>query len=112
MQFRNIITGQLLTPSDWQAALQVGDYYEIAFPIAAAGDGQRFDIFDRMPHIYGQIESDEECQPGFFWVRAYSTDCPRGEVGSFNICEATRKLTREDFEAARARGWAAPGGTQ
>jgi len=107
MQFRHMITGQPITPSDWQRALTIGDYYQIDNSVAAVGDEDTFTTYD-IPTIYGQIESDEACPPGFFWVKAYSTDCPRGETGSFNICEATRQITKEEFEQARQRKWARP----
>jgi hypothetical protein len=99
-----MLTGELITPAAWQLALQVGDYYTIEAPIAGVGDGDRFTTF-AMPPVYGRIESDEECQPGYFWVRAYSQECPQGESGSFNICEATRLISAEEFAAAKARGW-------
>jgi len=46
MEFRNMITGALITPTDWQLALVVGDCYEIANSTGAVGDGVRFQIFD------------------------------------------------------------------
>lgn len=106
MQFRNLITGEMVTPTDWQRQLAVGDYYMIARPVAAAVDlAGTTHTYDDMPAIYGQIIDNEGCQPGFFWVRAYSELCPHGESGQMNICEPTRKLTAEEFAVAQARGW-------
>lgn len=107
MEFRNMITGQVVRPAAWQLALAIGDYYEIAAPQGAVGDGQTFTVFDDLPPIYGQIVSDEECAPGYFLARGYSEWCPDGELGLLAVCEPTRRLTAEEFAAARARGWRA-----
>jgi len=107
MEFRNMITGQAVRPAPWQLDLKIGDYYTIAAPTAAMGDGEHFEVFDDMPPVYGEIVDDEECAPGYFLARGYSAWCPDGELGILNICEPTRRLTAEEFTAARARGWRA-----
>jgi hypothetical protein len=99
MEFRNMITGALITPTDWQLALKVGDCYEIANSTGAVGDGVRFQIFD-MPTIVGELI--EAAEPGYFYARGYSADCPDGEIGLVCICDPTRKLSRAEFEAALA----------
>lgn len=101
MQFVNILTGKTMTPEPWQLELKVGDFYINEKAVAALGE----DIFYSTPNIYGQIVSDEDCRPGYFWVRGYSEWCPEGELGGFNICEATRKLTEDEFNQARENGW-------
>ena len=101
MKFYNQITRQIIYPAAWQLDLKVGDYYCIENPQGAVGD----EIFAG-PTIYGQIESDKDIpRPGFFWVHGYSQWAPTGELGLFNICEATRLLTEEEFKAARAAHW-------
>lgn len=101
MKFRHMITGEMVEPTDWQLGLQVGDYYRTDQSVAMVGET----IFDNIPTIYGHIESDEECEPGWFLVRAYSQWCLKGELGLMCIIEPSCKLTQEEFEAARAAGW-------
>lgn len=105
MQFYNMVTGQTIEATEWQMALKVGDFYANEAGIVAYldADSEEAEVLDTPPAIYGEIlEADE---PGYFWVRAYSQWCPEGEFGSFNICEATRQLTKEGFEEARQNDW-------
>ena len=99
MTFVNLITGERLEPQPWQEALAVGDYYLIETPLGQVGD-HTFTC----PSVYGCILQPVP-GPGFFLVRAHSRWCAWGELGLFNICEATRQLTEAEFEAARAAGW-------
>ncbi|MCB0190597.1 MAG: hypothetical protein KDJ65_01490 [Anaerolineae bacterium] len=104
MKFTNLITGQQVTAKDWQLALKPGDYYLIKSPYV--GD-QNY----TGPTIYGEIitNTPEEGEPpyeeGFFLVRGYSQWCPDGELGMFSIVDATRQITKEEFELARQQGW-------
>lgn len=106
MKFQNIITGQWIEATDWQLALKAGDFYCIEQPQLYAG-GET----SAGPTIYGQIitntpEDDEPLyRPGFFLVRGFSQWCPKGELGEFCIADATRQLSHEEFERARAAGW-------
>lgn len=103
MKFFNIVTGQYIEPTDWQLQLKVGDYYINEQATAGMLTSETLTIYNDMPNVYGQIvEADE---PGYFLVRAYSQWCPEGELGMFNICDATRKLTPQEFEQARANDW-------
>jgi hypothetical protein len=104
MKFTNILTGETVTPEDWQLALKPGDYYTIESPTLAVA-GQRVGPPTGPPTVYGRIENDEDCEPGFFWVQAYSQWCPEGEFGLMNICDPSRTLTEAEFEQARAEGW-------
>ena len=111
LAFFNYVTGETVTAQDWQVQLQVGDYYAIEQPTAAAGVPGDWEVFSDAPTVYGQIitntaEEDEPAyKPGFFLVRGFSAWCPEGELGLFNICEATRQLTEAQFNAARAADW-------
>jgi hypothetical protein len=62
-------------------------------------------VYPNLPTIYGEIVSDEDCEPGFFWVKGYSQMCPEGEIGSINTCEPARKLSKAEFNQAKADGW-------
>jgi hypothetical protein len=57
------------------------------------------------PRVYGQLESDEDCDEGFFWTTAYSAYCPEGDGGMVCVCDVTRRIMAEEFEQARQRGW-------
>jgi len=100
--FINLLTGQAVEPAEWQLALAVGDYYLNDRPVVAINGGM---FLDDVPNIYGEIVSSEGCRPGMFITRGYSQWCPEGELGLFHICEATRQLTADEFEAARKEGW-------
>lgn len=39
------------------------------------------------------------------FTRSYSVACPRGELGDRHLATVLRKLTKEEFEAARKAGW-------
>lgn len=106
LSFFNQFTGQTVTPSPRQLALKPGDYYAITRPTVALVDALGLaEIYDNVPTVYGHIITNEP-QPGYFLVRGFSQWCPDGELGTFNICEATtHPLTPQQFEAARAAGW-------
>lgn len=90
MKFTNIMTGEKVTPKDWQLELKKGDYY----------------IIETECTIYGQILKPKgKKSTGMFWVKAWSVYCPEGEVGLMNICDPTEKITKEDFDTAKQRNW-------
>jgi hypothetical protein len=106
MEFTNILTGQTIKPEAWQLALKPGDYYCIEQPAPAIIDQATSQVeFFAAPAVYGQIQDNEDCDPGFFWVEAFSAWCPDGEVGHLNICDPTHLLTEEEFNQAKANGW-------
>lgn len=105
MKFINKITNQTVEAQPWQTKLKPGDYYLIKAPIIYL-EGETF----TGPTIYGQIlPSHEETYlpAGFHTVRGYSQWAPEGELGLFCIVDASRQLTQDEFEQARAQGWPA-----
>jgi hypothetical protein len=114
MQFYNWITGVEVSPQPWQEELQAGDFYVIDFPnlgVAKFEDaiGGRLEDYMQAPEglsVYGQILNSDDCEAGFFNVRAYSGMCPDGEEGLMCIMEATRKISQEEFLSARRERWA------
>lgn len=91
--FINMLTGQTVTPTDWQLTLTVGDYY-------------RIDLRDLT--IYGHITAHKgRKDSGFFWSDGFSILCPDGELGVVCIVDCTAKITEEEFNAARLREWRA-----
>lgn len=107
MQFINFITGETVVPEDWRLALRPGDFYRIDRPVigALARHLQGYiDVLDDVT-VYGEILNSKDCEEGFFNVHAYSTWTPIGEEGIICILEPTAKISREEFEAARAAGW-------
>jgi len=86
--YYNVLTGAQVYPYDWQLKLQKGSYYEI--------------VSECFPTIYGFIFEPFR-EKGYFHVRAYSEWCPGGQEGTLCVVEPTRILTRQEFEAARAR---------
>jgi hypothetical protein len=101
MRLTHFLTGQTVNTEPWQDALKVGDFYVIEKPTLWAGG----EFFPDLPPVYGQIISDEACEPGFFWAEAYSQMCPEGETGEFCIVEASRQLTEAEFRAYEAKAW-------
>ena len=96
----NSITGEWVEPAQWQLALKIGDHYAIHPNRIVLGKQ-----YVPVPTVYGCITSDAGCEPGFFFVSAYSQWNPDGEIGGFCICDATHPLTEEQFERAKAEGW-------
>ena len=91
LSYFNALTGAEVKPDEWQMKLRKGDFFEID-----TGD-QSF------PPIYGKILDGPE--KGYFKVKAHSQWCPEGQEGLLCIVEPTRKLTKDEFESARARKW-------
>ena len=86
MRFQNYDTSEWKEASEWQQALDVGDYY-----ISVHG-------------AYGEIEHEGPIA-GVFWVKTYSPSCPDGKTEAFCVVEAERQLTRAEFEQARQNRW-------
>jgi hypothetical protein len=100
MKLWNQIKNAWVEPEPWQLGLKVGDYYAI-YPNRLVVGPQALPA----PTVYGRIQSDENCEAGFFIVLGYSEWMPQGEVGEFCICEATHILTEEQFRQAQQAGW-------
>ncbi|HRJ59057.1 MAG TPA: hypothetical protein PLV64_22420 [Anaerolineales bacterium] len=107
MQFTNLITGETVHPADWQLALRPGDLYRIDRPMLGALAADMQGVIDLMDDItiYGEILNAEGCEEGFFNVYAYSALSPVGEEGILCILDPTARISRAEFEAARAAGW-------
>ena len=59
-------------------------------------------IVSRYPEDDGYLRQLEE--QGSIFTECFSVAAPTGEIGSHPVRELT-EITREEFEAARARGW-------
>lgn len=61
--------------------------------------------------IFGEViesteyEEDSARENGFIFGRCYSELCPNGELGDTHVTHITHKVSKEDFERARANGW-------
>ncbi|MBI5499784.1 MAG: hypothetical protein HY907_06045 [Deltaproteobacteria bacterium] len=99
----------------WQAVLAPGDFFiriwsglviygEILDPAVPQFPGDYSDEalseIRREARIYEQPE-----MRGYRFTRCYSVACPEGEFGDTHVSSMTRKITREQFEQARASGW-------
>ena len=78
---------------DWQRSIRVGDYFVRSTPYG-------FPIYCE---VLGEYE--EEHLKNFRFCRCYSIVCPDGELGDVHISTAERKITKEEFEEAKRRGW-------
>ena len=107
MQFTNMFTGQTITSQPRQDELRPGDHYVIEKPGMGLMGMDRTEYLKTIDDllIHGEILDAEGCDEGIFNVRAYSSYCPDGEDGIVCIAEITRKISREEFEAARKSGW-------
>lgn len=106
---------------DWQKALAPGDcFYRETAGVAIYGELQ-----DPMGYWRKDLDRDPDfADPEYLWekdnwarpemanqrfARCYSTLCPDGELGHAHVASVDAKLTREEFEAARAAGWPSRG---
>ena len=99
-KFWNSVLNDWVEPREWQKELKVGDYYAIHPNHIVIGKQ-----FLPAPPVYGQITSDEDCETGYFFVQAFSQWMPDGDTGEFCICDATHRLTEEQFKQAQIAGW-------
>lgn len=105
MKFQNMLTGKWKEAEAWQEALKPGDYFVNEQPIAGIIPEQgQITMFNGLPTIYAKIERLLRT-PGMLWCTAYSEWEPRGEQGTQCIVDATRQITKEEFEEAQARGF-------
>jgi hypothetical protein len=107
MQFVNLLTGKTINSMPWQDELDPGSFYAIENPVIGMLNVDGFDPITIPDNVivYGEILNADGCDEGFFNVRAYSTYCPDGEEGLFCVADATRRISREEFESAREKGW-------
>ena len=79
----------------WQAGITPGDYFrrESGYGFAT----------------YGEVLPDEQRRPAdlrhFRFCRCYSVACPDGELGDVHVSVVARRLSAEQFQEARQRGW-------
>ena len=99
MKFQNMITGGWKEAADWQMALKPGDYFVNERPIAGIVTARERELFEGLPTIYARIDK-RASDDGFFWCTAYSEWEPRGEKGVQCIVDATRQITKEEFDRA------------
>jgi hypothetical protein len=77
----------------WQALIKVGQYF-----IRQA---------DGIP-IYGQVLGEKRKPKNlknYRFTKCYSVICPEGEKGEIHISTIEKILSKEQFLAARRRGW-------
>lgn len=82
-------------------------YGEFEDPLAYFADQ---DLTD--PEVKEEYEGEREMVEssrarGYLFTKSYSVFCPHGEMGDQHVSRITRGLTREQFEAARAKWWVA-----
>ncbi len=70
--------------------------------------------------IFGEVATYSEKYPednesitdgmtqGYLYGRCFSQLCPDGELGSIHITRVSAKISREDFERAKANRWRNP----
>jgi len=107
MEFVNLFTGQTIQTQAWQEALSPGSYYAIDNPGVGVLSGNATDFFGVIDGltVYGEIISAEDCDEGFLLAKAYSAACPEGELGMMHVSQASRQISRVEFELAREAGW-------
>lgn len=90
----------------WQREIKPGDFY---FQRFEHGDGTLLDIFGMVLEPNGDEDRAIMAQvPMRRLVRAWSKDCPEGEIGTLHVAAVWHKLTRDQFELAAVSGWALP----
>jgi hypothetical protein len=99
MEFKNIVTGEAITPLPWQEALKAGDCYIIEQPAFGMLGSPMTPLVG--VQVYGQILEPTK-KPGFFIVQAYSAMCPEGEIGMLCIVEPSRVISEEEFQRQTA----------
>ena len=81
----------------WQALIQPGEYFMRPGPPGIA--------------IYGEVLKDpedlhrDEYTENYRFCKAYSVACPDGELGDVHVSTIDRILSKEEFEAAKRKGW-------
>lgn len=69
-----------------------------------------FLIYGIVEKIEGEDEEDQEMLEesflsGYIFCRAFSSVCPRGELGSIHASRISAIISKEGFEWARENGW-------
>ena len=77
----------------WQREIKIGDYFEKDTPYGFK--------------VYCQVldEYEEPHMRNFRFCRCYSVACPDGELGDVHVSTAKRRITKEEFQEMKRRGW-------
>ena len=90
----------------WAATIKVGDF-------VTREHKSRSHTFRIWSEVLPMTEEDEEGNEiegsyeghAYRFTRSFSVICPDGELGDVHLSVIERIVTRDEFEAARARGW-------
>ena len=77
----------------WQRKIKVGDYFEKETPYGFKVYCEVLDEYHE-PHL-----------KNFRFCRCYSIVCPNGELGDVHVSTVKRRITKEEFEEMKRRGW-------
>jgi hypothetical protein len=90
----------------WAGTLTVGDHFlrEVTF------SDETITIYSEiLPQTVEDEDGNEVVVPydgsPYRFTRSFSTCCPEGELGDAHISTIARRISKEEFEAARANGW-------
>lgn len=60
----------------------------------------------RQEYEYERRSTEESVRRGYYFGTWYSVMCPDGEMGDAHVSTLNMVISREQFDAARAAGWA------
>lgn len=89
----------------WQKAAKAADFY---FQRYEHPTGEQLDIFGVILEPQGEDIEIMARVPFRRLVRAWSKDCPEGEIGTLHVGAIWEILSRERFELIRMAGWTLP----
>jgi hypothetical protein len=79
--------------------LDVGDLLLDGRNLADLDEDER-EEYDEEAAVYAQPH-----MKFYRFTKSHSKLCPHGELGDIHLSTVTRKLTRQEFQAAKTRGW-------
>lgn len=80
--------------ADWQSSVKKGDYF-------VKGSGAGIPVYGeilRNGRKGGQLQH-------YRFSRCYSAYCPEGEMGDIHVSTIEKVLSKDEFNAAKAKGW-------
>jgi hypothetical protein len=83
-------------------------YSELIDPVESVLAGRNLDDLDDEEREELLAEREMRSQPhmaDYRFTRSYSLACREGELGDIHLSNVIEKLTKEEFEVARAAGW-------
>jgi hypothetical protein len=106
----NVHTQQILQPGDFFVRQFSGltIYGEILDAATHLLQGRSVvDLEDEELEEYNDTMDTYQAEHMRFYrfTRSFSQVCPRGELGDIHLSTVTRKITAEEFQAAKAAGW-------